>query len=259
MNVTQDKLLDKLQKLKNMAEGAKAIGSEAEAQAFADMLQRLLLEHDLSMTDLEFERMEQEEPVGDSYVDFKRYDIKEKKTRTAWMERLASMVARANFCRILVQAGSSNFWLVGRREHRAVAEYMIVTLTRAVMDISKHEHSAYSWECYKRDGNCQAARGFKDAFITAFLLRLFERLEARKQTTGASTDTGLMRINREDAAVENEMKRRKEAKETGRVNGLRVAAPSNREGVRRGRQAADKINLDGKAIDNAAAARGRLS
>ena len=52
-----------------MAEGAKAIGSEAEAQAFAEMLQKLLMDHKLEMTDLEFEEMEKEQPVERHMID----------------------------------------------------------------------------------------------------------------------------------------------------------------------------------------------
>lgn len=262
--MTQDKLLDKLTKIKNMAEGAAAIGSEAEAQAFADMLQKLLLEHDLQMSDLEFEALATD-PIEDQYVNFTEHGLKHKKTRVAWMERLAGMVAQANFCRILVSSGSSNIWLVGRREHRAVAEYMIVTLARAVEDISRKEHAKYSWEVYKRDRSTFAARGFKESFITGFLFRLFERLVAMKKTTGESTNTGLMRINREDAAVEAELQRRHELNkgEEGKLRkmgGLRVSAPANREGVRRGKAAAENIDLGGRAIDQGINVnRGRLT
>jgi hypothetical protein len=259
----EEKLLDKLTALKRKAEGAAAIGSEAEAQAFAEKLQSLLLEHDLSMSDIEFERMEAEEPIGQQWVMFEKHGFKRKKTRTAWMERLASMVARANFCRIIVSSGTSNFFLVGRPEHRAVAEYMIVTLTRAVMDISKKEHTKYVWEVYKRDRSTSGAKGFKDSFITAFLMRLFERMEARKAAAGVSTSTALMRLNKEDAAVEQHMQKRRELDKddpnsTRKAHGLKVALPSSREGVRRGQAAADAVNLDGKAIANTGTLRKQL-
>jgi len=259
--VAPEKLLDKLSKLKAHAESAKAIGSEAEAQAFAEKLQSLLLEHDLSMSDLEFERMEAEEPIEQEYIDLEKHGIKSKKTRIAWMERLASVVARANFCRVLVSSGSSNIWLVGRREHRAVAEYMIVTLTRAIIDISKHEHGKFSYECYKKYGNTSGARGFKDSFITGFLVRLFERLEERKKKATTSTSTALMRINKEDSAVELELKRRRELKKDD-PNALRKSsslanrAPSSVAGFQRGRKAADNINLDGKGIETSAPRKG---
>lgn len=250
--MTQEKLLDKLTKLKRHADSAKAIGSEAEAQAFAEKLQSLLLEHDLQMSDLDFEKLAVDEPIGDNLVDFAEYGIPVKKSRVAWMQTLAVMVAKANFCRVLVYARSSNFTLVGRAEHRAVAEYMIVTLTRAVMDISKTAHTKYIWEVWKRDHSTAAARGFKDSFITGFLYRLFERIEARKNAAAGSSSTALVRINRETQAVDDEMTRRQVAGQTRKMHGLRLADPSNREGIRRGKDAADKVNLDGKAVAGSA-------
>lgn len=250
----QEKLIDKLTKLKNHAESAKAIGSEAEAQAFAEKVQQLLLEHDLQMSDIEFATLAVDEPVDRGLIDWTPAGIKGKKTRTQWMEQLAAMIARANFCQIIVQAGTSNIWLIGRKEHRAVAEYMIVTLTRAVIDISKKEHAKFSWEVYKRDGSTFRARGFKDSFITGFLFRLFQRIEERKKTAETSTSTALVRINREDAAVASYMEDmrklpKKDPNHIGKGHGLTRSNPTNAEGVRRGRAAADKLDLGARAID----------
>jgi hypothetical protein len=244
----EEKLLDKLAAMKRHADSCAAIGNEAEAQAFVDRLQQMLLDHDLQMSDLEFDEMDRDQPIDQVWLNYTAHGIPNKKTRTEWMERLASMIARANFCRIIVVSKTSNVWLVGRPEHRAVAEYMIVTLTRAVIDISKKAHMQYVWEVYKRDRNTHAARGFKESFVTGFLFRLFQRLEERKSAAGSSTETGLMRINREDAAVEAEMAKKRETKETKKAHGLRLADPSNREGVKRGKAAAENVNLDGRAV-----------
>lgn len=257
-----DRLLDKLQKIKAHADSAKKIGSEAEAQAFADMLQKLLLDHDLQLSDLEFERMERTEPIEDQYVNWHDHGVKVKNNRVEWQERLAMMIAKHNFCRILVCPGTNNFWLVGRREHRAVAEYMIVTLTRALDAIATKEYGRYFRECYAR-GVVHEARGFRESFITGFLYRLFERLETRKKAAGDSTSTALMRLNREDKAVDDELERRRELKkgDAGHIRnlrGLQRAAPSSREGLRRGQRAADDVNLDGRALENTSTVRRRL-
>jgi hypothetical protein len=52
--MTQEKILDKLGKIKAHMESAQEIGNEAEAQAFAAMLQSLLLKHKLEMTDIQY-------------------------------------------------------------------------------------------------------------------------------------------------------------------------------------------------------------
>lgn len=263
MNGAHDKLLNKLAGLKRMAEGAAAIGSEAEAQAFAEMLQKLLLDHDLEMSDLEFAEMAKEK-IEDSYLNFSQHGIKAKKTRTAWMEKLSAIICRSNFCRIIVQPKSSNIWIVGRREHRAVAEFMVVTLTRAVIDISKKEYAKFYYECIRQDGHPERARGFKDAFTTGFLYRLFQRLEERKNAASDANAIALMRLNREDAAVEQEMQRRRELNKddpsaTFKKKALKVAEPENLEGLKRGVKAADGIDLGGRAIESTGTTQRRLS
>jgi 1,6-anhydro-N-acetylmuramate kinase len=50
--MTQEKILEKLGKIKAHMESAQEIGNEAEAQAFASMLQNLLTKHKLEMTDI---------------------------------------------------------------------------------------------------------------------------------------------------------------------------------------------------------------
>lgn len=266
----QDRLLDKLAKIKAMAEGAKAIGSEAEAQAFADMLNKLLFEHKLEMSDLEFATLEQEEPVErESWAEYanraqelKKAGVKTRKVRILWMERLASAIARAHNCRIIVISGSSVVQLVGRKSDRAVAEYMIVTLTRAAEKLADKELQKYRWEVYKRDGNCQAAQGFRGAFLQAFVMRLMDRFdELRRQRTDAPNGSmALMRIDREQKAVDDFMQELVKDKDQGlkNANTLRRVAEHHGEGVRRGKRAADDVSLDGKAIDREGVGRKEL-
>ncbi len=256
----EDRILDKLRKIKAMADGAAAINSEAEAQAFTDMLNKLLVDHKLEMSDVEFADLEREEPVErDSWQDYrqrvdvmKKAGVKHRKTRVDWMERLASAIARAHMCRIIVVPASSCVQLVGRRSDKAVAEYMIVTLTRAAQDLATKEHGRYSWEIYKRDGNCQAANGFKAAFLRSFVMRLIDRFDElkRKRTEGdASTSMALVRIDREQAAVDDFMKKALESKGLVNCNSLRRQVEHHGEGVRRGKKLADNVDLGGKAIE----------
>jgi hypothetical protein len=264
----QDRLLDKLQKIKAMAEGAKVIGSEAEAQAFADMLNRLLTEHKLEMSDLEFEKLDEAEPVERETLHetmarekrLREAGVRTRKVRVDWMERLASTIARAHHCRIIVLPGSSMVSLVGRRSDRAVAEYMIVTLTRAAEGLAEKELGKYRWEVYKRDGKTEAAAGFKRAFLRSFVLRLMERFdELRRQRTEASDGSmALMRIDHEQKAADDFMQKLRDDKATQSAPGLRRQVEHHGEGVRRGRTMADGVGLEGKAIETNATNRKEL-
>lgn len=250
--MTTARILNKLTKLKNMAEGAAAVGNEAEAQAFAAMFQRLMTEHKIEMSDLEFAKLEESDPVARYEIDYSKYrgtGYKETKVRVAWMERLASIIARAHFCRIILWSGSNRISLVGRKSDVQVAEWMIITLQRAAEKIATHAHSAYSWEVYKVDRNTSRARGFKGAFLQAFIMRLAERYEnERNSQVGTSQSTALVRVRKEEAAVEDFMKKLADSKQTKKSTQLRRLAEHHGEGIRRGRAAADKINLTGKAV-----------
>jgi len=250
--MTQDKLLDKLQKIKKMADGAAAIGSEAEAQAFAEMLQKMLIEHKLEMSDIEFEAYEKEEAVVKQMIDYSKYpDLELKKTRVLWTERLAGVIARAHMCRILVHTGSNRISLVGRKDDIAVAEYMIVTLFRATEKIAKTAHMKYIWEVYKRDGDTHAAQGFKKAFIQSFIMRLADRY--REEQAKHKSSTALVRLSGQ--AADDFINKKTVDPNTGREKkdyknaySLTNRLSRNSEGHHRGREAANQVNLRANAM-----------
>ena len=55
-----EKLIDKLKKIKAHADSAEKIGNEEEAYAFAAMLQKLLAKHNLDMSQIEWEEKKQQ-------------------------------------------------------------------------------------------------------------------------------------------------------------------------------------------------------
>ncbi len=106
-----EKIIDKIRKLHAHAQSAEKIGSEAEAQAFAQMVNQLLNKHRLELTDIQFEERRKNEPVEQAEINFrehgdtfrgKKVEWKQKKVRVEWIERLAGIVARAHSCEILV-------------------------------------------------------------------------------------------------------------------------------------------------------------
>lgn len=242
--MTTESLLDKLRKIKAHAESAAKIGSEAEADAFTSMLQRLLLKHKLEMTDIEVAEQNAAEPVDEFSVDWD--DVKVRNTRIGWIEVLAGHIARAHFCRILVVKGSSHITLVGRKSDAKVAEYMLVTLVRAIESMAAKEHAQYAWLCYKKTGSTYGARGFKASFINAFISRIIERLEEERRTAEAATSTALMRFNSAAAAVDSYIN----DKFKSRVKGAKMNGSANFAGAKRGRAAADAINLRTTGIES---------
>jgi hypothetical protein len=243
--MTQDKLLDKLRKLKAHADSAEKIGNSAEAEAFASMFQKLLLDHKLEMSDIEFEEMERTEKVEKHWVDYSKYGIKVKNQRILWMERLAGVIARAHFCRILVHPGRNYITLVGRKDDIAVAEYMYVTLVRLADRMSYLEYGKYNRECMRLYGNATKAHGFREAWLQAFILRLAERYEQAKQAAEAQC-VALVRL---DTAVDDFINTMRDGKPAKKAGALSTHTAFNREGSKRGTEAADNIDLRANALN----------
>ena len=249
-----ERALDKIRKIKAMFEGAK---SEGEAQTFAAMMQRMMLQHNIDMSDIEVERMEMDEPVTEQWFNPEGKDAKAKRTRSYWMEDLAAIVARAHFCDIAVNEKSSLIMLIGRRSNIEVAEFMIVTLSRLVHKMALREW----WKEWRRRGGEASHEenrrvrgellGYRVSYVKSFTRRLAERYaeERRKATGPDATSTALVRVNQAEAATKAFMAEKfagsKPAKEITKYKDTSHAA-----GWRAGRDAADKIDLGagGKAV-----------
>ena len=235
-----EKLIDKLGKLKRHAESAKQIGNEAEAQAFAEMFQRLVFANKIDVTELDFSQQEKDEPVDKHYIDYRKHDMRLKRRRIEWIERLAQVVAEAHFCRILVHPGSSRVTLVGRKSDCEVAEYVLVTLQRAAEKMAKKAYYKYWFELFDQygPGGTGKAAGFKSSWLDSFVNRLAQRYyEMRQVATGSST--ALVRVNRAEKAVADWISEHTK----GHATGLSRHGRWNEHGRQQGRAAADALDL----------------
>jgi len=246
-NKVNNPMIEKLHKLKAHAESAAKIGNEAEAQAFAAMFQQLLLKHKLGATDIEFDAELRDEKISRQWVDWEAQSVKVRKNRVLWIEQLASIVARAYFCRILVLPGSSNIELVGEASNVEVAEYVLVTLVRLADRMSKLERD----KVYRRDR--AAADGFRQSFLNGFInrlaIRLKEELAQAVRDAGPVSSTALVRVSRSEAAVikfMDDLKKSKDIKNASRISGGRRRV--NVEGYARGQEVANGMDIRGRAV-----------
>lgn len=238
------KILEKIAKLKAHAESAKNIGSEAEAEAFATMMQTLLIKHKLSLTDLEYANYEKDDPVGTHRIDYTKYpEFKVKHSRVAWAESLASIVAEAHFCKILVAPRSNKLWLVGREQDAQIAEYMIMTLTRNVEKIADKAYVKYFYAC-RDQGRVEDARGYRASFLKGFVSRLRVRYQEELKREESTTSTALIRLTGAMTVVNEFIKKNY----TQSASAVRGREGYNGDGYRDGRAAADKVNLKPNAV-----------
>jgi hypothetical protein len=244
-NVTdREKLLDRVRKLHAKAESARALGNDAEALAFAAGVQKMLAKYRLDMSELEMQTFERLEPIDKSYV----YGDK-RKARVAWAELLASVVARAHYCRILVVSGSDTIVLVGRPTDRAVAEFVFTTLRRTADENSDRDARAFRRQQRATFGATTGqAKDFRAAWLNAFVNRIAQRYDeerAAMQQEATAAGTSLVRLSNALADVDRHMQ---SSMRVGRAKHVASRSSSNAAGSALGRAAGNAASIRGTGL-----------
>lgn len=278
-NQTEDhreKVIRKLVKLQAQAQGEKELGNIEAAEAFAGAVNRMLIEYELNPSDIDYARVQQDDPVIELMVDLSKYRIEKKNARSAWQESLARVVAKANLCTWLLRSGSNQIWFVGTRSHATVAEYVYGILVPAAAKMSQTAGGRFRDQLRKQHGikpshsvaHIPEARGFREAWLNAFVERIAERMdEARRAAVKAVVDLSdvpgaesqaLMRLDgalvKAQRYVDEKFKsRRRSASMLYRRSGWNAA------GRAAGRAAADAMPIGTRGLNSAASgARGLL-
>src|SRR5580765_1386059 len=223
-----EKILEKLGKIKAHMESAQEIGSEAEAQAFATMLQNMLLKHKLEMTDIQYSSHLKEEPVEETWVGKNGYEYKGRQRfykdypdvevthrRSEWTENLMSVICDAHSCSFMVLRSSSQLCIVGRKSDAAVVEFLFITMLRVAEKMCHQEYMKFRRQCRKQGGDdkylvadlLSQTHGFKSSWLSGFTTRLHQRFEEEKRKMEQNNSgTALARINKETLAVREYLK-----------------------------------------------------
>ncbi|TXH18554.1 MAG: M48 family peptidase [Hyphomicrobiaceae bacterium] len=262
----RNKLMEKIIKLQKSRDdaasrakrgGFDAAEAQKEAEAFASAVSRLCLEHELNPNDVDYAAASDKDPVIELKVDYDKFGIEKNKARVAWMETLASHIGHAHFCQILIAPGSNKVWFVGTRSHATVAEYLFGTMVPAISSMSKKAELSYWRSTGCGRGKENKARGYRAAWIDAFVVRLWERFDAvRKEALaaqvaerGISNEVGLMRL--EGAVMKvRQYVNDKFAGRKGGAGSLNHRFRDHAEGRAAGRAAADSVNLGKRGINS---------
>ncbi|KKL68469.1 hypothetical protein LCGC14_2124670 [marine sediment metagenome] len=243
-----DKILDKIQKLSAHAESAEQIGNVAEAQAFATKVQAMLFQHKLSMAEVKGFRPPDD--IGVVPLDWEKYGLKVKQARCQWADQLAGIVASANFCRLMCSRHSNALTFIGHKEDCEVTEYLFIVMFRAAEKIAEKAYCKEFYRCRDR-GDVKAARGFKAAFLDAFVNRIFERfgeLKTQQEKEGwaakeEKTSNALTIVKDTQVEVDDWMGKNLSTSRIGnRAPRVHVA------GTTQGRAMADSVSLKANAI-----------
>lgn len=191
-----EKVLDKLAKLKKAAESEAHLGNTAAAEAFAEAINRLLIQHELSAQDIP-SGVQPDEPIIKLQFDHSTYGIKPVSTRVGWQEILAIIVAEAHLCKILVHTRSNHITFVGTHVHTVYAAHAYGVLVSAATRMSKEARDAY-WREKRNDPNFIAGN-YRAAWLTGFIGRIQQRLAAARaaevQASGVAQSTALVRLD----------------------------------------------------------------
>lgn len=248
--------IDKIHKLKTHAESAKDIGNEAEAHAFANMIQKLLSKYQLSMSEVEHAAHLENDTVIENWVEHGEDKFPRKGRRTLWTEILAALVGKANGCVFLVRPQSNSICFVGFEVNAKLAEHMFTVLARAIADMAERERRKFRYEC-QRDGCMHLTKNFKASFLEGFLERLRDRFAAFEHENDGDHTTHKYALVRTKSDLD------KAREHLARMNTRRAASPArpragNAAGHAAGIKAANSMPLNRRAVSTSGAPRGQL-
>lgn len=249
--MSPEKILDKLAKMRAAAEGEAAIGNTAAAEAFAQAINRMLIQHELTMEDIPMAGGK-EEPIIELRADLRAHGIKDVSGRVSWQESLARIVSEAHLCKFLVTTGSNMITFVGTKEHATVASYAFGVLCSAADRMSIKARA--DWWKAEHGGKHVASGNFRAAWLRGFVLRIAERFaEARRAEVKASQmseSTALVRLNQALVRAQAHIAERYKRK----APGISMKG-GNSAGYAAGRAAADQMRLGQKGINAGGAGR----
>lgn len=283
MALPNEKVLDRLRRMKlamdTHSKTGESFSTEAEAQNFAATLSRLLMEHDLQMSDIEYEA--KDDTVEERAADFSKWGgVDTRPRRVVWMEELSGIIAEAFNCRRWIIQGRSKPWLIGRKQDIDIAEYMIIVLTRTADNMSEAETKRFkrqmkrtciecnhglSWhelriekpdlpwdvERHPFQNSMEKSYGFRVSFLNAFIRRLNERLQEERQRVmdeAAASGQALMRIDNALAKVDAFIEERRKGKRGKGAPQLSRTWHHNSAGAARGKAVADGVKLRADAL-----------
>lgn len=251
----REKVIARLVKMQASRDSEAKIGNSEAAEAFASAINRMLIENELSPSDLDYARATDNDPVIEMPVNLGAYKIKTLRKRSAWQETLARIVAKAHLCTFLLRRGSNQIWFVGTKSHATVAEYVYGTLVPNAARMCEKEFRTFRWELYNKGESLTASNGFNEAWMAAFLKRIEERFNEARQTAVAEAPDGskvaLMRLDGALVKVRKYVDNKFSSR--GGAQSLRPVMGSNPVGRARGTAAANAMPIGRRGVTSGTA------
>ena len=178
-NENLDIVLKKLRKLQALYEGAKKINSEGEAANAAFLINKLLIQYNLTMDQIGAEP--EDDPVLHEYSSGFTY----KSIGGEWEQRLTWVLCKYNFCRCFIYGSSyKKLLLVGKKENLEMVKWLREMLSERYVQFSKEKYKEYVkglYEWQKPMSKDKYQRGYLMGCAAGLDMKLKEESEREKK------------------------------------------------------------------------------
>lgn len=131
----KESIVEKIQKLLNKADSAKQVGSLHEAEVFATKATELLLQHNLSISDVEDFEKSRKESITQSGFD-EGIKFGQVKSDGKWEIDLLGVLSEFNFCQSIFRIRSGKASVIGTKENIEVVKYLFEILRPMLKQMS---------------------------------------------------------------------------------------------------------------------------
>ena len=189
------KILQKIKKLLTQSSGEKAVGNEKAADNFALKAQELLSKYKLSLSDLDYIKEEESNPLTYEILPPEAWGSRISESRVEVTEVLAATLAEAYYCKVLALEDSNGLLILGRKLDIEIAKAILsrvirdaltlceIELAREVFALSETPGAAKAW--VDTNGNEEFRYSFFAGYNARIAYRLQRKLEIIKEQSGS--------------------------------------------------------------------------
>lgn len=187
-------ILAKIKKLLALANGAKEIGSLAEAEVAAAKASELMREYNIAISDV---NLESGIPITSECMDAEEFL---KKNEGQWILKLYSTIAYHNFCKVIVRVGyrqkTTGIRIVGEPMNIEMVKFIVDQLANNIRILAKKYWGIYDYEMGDNNPEKETKntfiRGFYSGAASGIYKKLKDQENATKATEQANNQVGLM-------------------------------------------------------------------
>lgn len=196
-----EKVIERVQKLKRMADSAKEVGSLEEADAFMRGMHKTLAFHNLDESVLSLDLKDKKDPLISRWVTQAKND-EVKKGSEQWAINLARAVGQAHFCH--GSGTTSQNWIVfyGRKSNVDVCVKMYTYLRDMALRIGTAAYLAEEQRLHKVYGSARGAAQFKWNWFEGFSAEVSRRYKEMRERVESDSSMALVLVGVRKEAFE---------------------------------------------------------